>query len=74
MEWILEFRGETSEKNDLADHDTALAAGPHSWVEPTTLQLLALRATGYGNHPTAGEAVKGWAINYCRCSLRELTL
>ena len=63
VEWILEFRGETSEKSDLADHDTTLAAWPwvegtHSWVEPTSLQLLALKASGYGNHPRACEAVK----------------
>ena len=63
VEWILGFRGETSEKSDLADHDTTLAAWPwvegtHSWVEPTSLQLLALKATGRAGDPRAGEAVK----------------
>ncbi len=61
--WILGFRGETSEKSGLADHDTTLAAWPwvggtHSWVEPSTLQLLALKAVGYGGDPRASEAVK----------------
>ncbi len=30
----------------------------YSWVEPTALALLALRAAGYGGHPRAQEAVK----------------
>jgi hypothetical protein len=61
--WILGFRGEISEKSALADHDTTLAAWPwvegtHSWVEPTSLQLMALAAAGYGADPRAIEAVK----------------
>lgn len=41
---------------DPAEHDTAIPGWPwiadtHSWVEPTALTLLALRAAGYGDHP-----------------------
>jgi len=62
VEWILEFRGRTSEKNDLVAHDTTLAAWPwvegtHSWMEPTSMQLLALKATLHGDDPRAREAV-----------------
>ncbi len=44
-------------------HDTSLrgwpwAAGTHSWVEPTALALLALRAVGRADHPRYGEAVR----------------
>lgn len=44
-------------------HDTALRGWPwvtetHSWVEPTALAVLALRATGHGQHPRTREAVE----------------
>ena len=44
-------------------HDTALKGWPwiedtHSWVEPTALGVMALRATGYGLHDRVGEAVR----------------
>ena len=61
--WILAFRSETSKRSEDTGHDTMLAAWPwvegtHSWVEPTAIQLTALRATGHGDHPRAREAVK----------------
>jgi hypothetical protein len=44
-------------------HDTSIPGWPwtentHSWVEPTALSLLALRATGYGKHKRALAAVR----------------
>jgi hypothetical protein len=47
----------------LIGHDTALqgwpwVVGTHSWVEPTAINLLALRSAGQANHPRAREAVK----------------
>jgi hypothetical protein len=45
-----------------AGHDTSIKGWPwientHSWVEPTTLSLIALRITGYEKHPRSIEAV-----------------
>jgi len=47
---------------DPVSHDTALKGWPwisntHSWVEPTALAVIALRATGYENHSRTREAV-----------------
>jgi hypothetical protein len=44
-------------------HDTTLvgwswAEGTHSWVEPTALQVVALRTAGHGQHPRVREAVR----------------
>lgn len=43
------------------DHDTRLkgwpwVAGTYSWIDPTALGLVALKATGRGNHPRVLEA------------------
>lgn len=43
-------------------HDTLLRGWPwidetHSWVEPTAMSMMALRATGYGRHDRSKEAV-----------------
>jgi hypothetical protein len=45
-----------------AGHDTSIKGWPwientHSWVEPTALALIALRTSGYENHPRAIEAI-----------------
>lgn len=42
-------------------HDTALLgwswiADTHSWIEPTALALITLKASGFGQHPRASEA------------------
>ena len=55
--------GETSERQEYTGHDTMLVGWPwvvgtHSWVEPTAMSVLALRATGLGKHPRAREAVR----------------
>ena len=44
-------------------HDSLLKGWPwvdetHSWVEPTALSVMALRATGYGHHDRVKEAVR----------------
>lgn len=44
-------------------HDTSLKGWPwieetHSWVEPTAMGVMALRATGYAQHERAKEAVR----------------
>jgi hypothetical protein len=65
VEWILATSGHTTprEKSPFLGHDTTLrgwpwAAGTHSWVEPTAIQLLALNAAGYAEHPRYREAVE----------------
>jgi hypothetical protein len=47
--------------NSFAGHDTSVRGWPwigntHSWVEPTSLVLLALEANGHGDHERAREA------------------
>lgn len=61
--WLLEARGETAPRNEQVAHDATLVGWPwvlgtHSWVEPTALAVLALRATGQGHHPRTLEAVR----------------
>lgn len=62
VRWLLAMRGKTAPF--VTDgHDTSLIAWPwvegtHSWVEPTAMSLLALRATGQADHPRAQEAAR----------------
>jgi hypothetical protein len=47
----------------LIGHDTALqgwpwVVGTHSWIEPTAINVLALRSAGQTDHPRSCEAVK----------------
>jgi hypothetical protein len=51
------------EKNSPYGHDTALRGWSwtektHSWVEPTSMAILALKATGNGSHERVIEAVR----------------
>ena len=59
---ILALHGRTSENSGDMGHDARLDGWPwvngtHPWSEPTAINLLALKASGYGNHPRAREAV-----------------
>ena len=64
--WILRVKGsqiEYIEHNEHSGHDTMLVGWPwvegtHSWVEPTAINLLALKHAGRGDHPRAREAVR----------------
>jgi hypothetical protein len=64
LRFILETSGVhfPREKDSPAGHDTAIRGwswveGTHSWLEPTALSILALRANGYATHPRTLEAV-----------------
>ena len=61
--WMLSIRGKTQARSSEIHHDSTLAAWPwvvgtHAWIEPTALHVLALKATGYGDHPRVREAVR----------------
>ena len=48
---------------ESAAHDTLLKGWPwvvdtHSWIEPTALAVIALKATGYGQHGRVREAIR----------------
>jgi hypothetical protein len=67
MTWTLSTSGRphTSSEQEfrLVGHDTTLqgwpwVAGTHSWVEPTAINVLALRSAGQAGHPRCREAVK----------------
>ena len=64
VQFILQASGTnpTKDARDPVGHDTTLRGwswveGTHSWVEPTSLSLLALDAAGIHEHPRSEEAV-----------------
>jgi hypothetical protein len=61
--WMLGVQGSIVEHVDLFGHDSTIkgwpwVVGTHAWVEPTAMNLLALRHTGHGSHERANEAVR----------------
>ena len=63
VQWILTTKGICFPRVPEMGHDTSLLGWPwvqgtHSWVEPTAMHLLALKATGFGNHFRARKAVR----------------
>jgi hypothetical protein len=61
--WCLQHAGKTGPQRRQIGHDTTLAgwpwaAGTHSWLEPTCLGVLALKATGLHDHPRTREGVR----------------
>lgn len=62
VEWILSTKGKPIFEAAEMGHDTRLvawpwAAGTHSWIEPTALHVLALKATGQQQHERTREAI-----------------
>jgi hypothetical protein len=63
VEWLLEAKGNAFARNKTMGHDTTLVGWPwvigtHSWIEPTALAVLALKAAGRGDHPRTREGVR----------------
>jgi hypothetical protein len=63
IDWLLSTKGEALRRSPQFGHDTTLVGWPwvvgtHSWMEPTAFAVLALRATGNGNHERCEEAVR----------------
>ncbi len=61
--WILSHKGKPVPQSTALGHDTSLEAWPwvegtHSWVEPTAINLLALKACGYAKSDRSREAVR----------------
>ncbi|MCA9161604.1 MAG: hypothetical protein KDA62_01445 [Planctomycetales bacterium] len=62
VRWSLAMRGEIIDSDDVG-HNTRLTgwpwvAGTHSWLEPTALHVIALKAAGHGEHPRVREAIQ----------------
>ena len=63
VDWILSQHGHTWQRSSKLGHDPSLDGWPwvdgtHPWVEPTAVNLLALKAAGRGDHPRARQAVE----------------
>jgi len=61
--WVLTSQGRAFPQSPHSGHDMSLTAwawveGTASWVEPTAIQLLALKASGHGEHKRSREAVR----------------
>ena len=60
--WALAARGKTAPRSHYVGHDTELAgwswaADTHSWLEPTCLFVMGLRAAGFADHARVREGV-----------------
>ena len=63
IDWILSYDGKIMLRDPEMGHDTTLAAWPwvegtHSWIEPTAINTLALKAAGLNKHGRARNAVR----------------
>jgi hypothetical protein len=63
VNWTLATRGERIEPTEDIGHNTLLVAWPwisgtHSWVEPTALHVVALKAVGQEAHSRTREAIQ----------------
>ncbi|MEN8122916.1 MAG: prenyltransferase/squalene oxidase repeat-containing protein [Bacteroidota bacterium] len=64
VDFMLDFSGRHWKKNNsITRHDPAIKGWPwientHSWVEPTSMAVIALEIAGKGNHPRVEEAKK----------------
>jgi hypothetical protein len=62
IEWAILNGGRAAAQSGHIGHNTELvgwswAANTHSWLEPTCMFVLAMRAAGCGHHPRVGEGV-----------------
>jgi hypothetical protein len=62
IDWLLRMQGKPIAQRPEG-HDSTLIGWPwvegtHSWIEPTALAVLALKAAGHGKHQRTGEAVR----------------
>lgn len=60
--WIVSFRAKAAVQTSGLGHNTRLqawpwVAGTHGWVEPTAINLMAMKRSGQADHPRCREAV-----------------
>ncbi len=65
LDWLLAFEGwhDMTPNPAVFGHDVTIhgwpwVAGSHSWIEPTSYAIYALRAAGLGSHPRVTEGVR----------------
>jgi hypothetical protein len=64
LEWIIRVQGDTFENSEnLVGHDTQIPGwswvrGTHSWVEPTALNIAALKACDYSDHERSVDGIR----------------
>jgi len=63
IKWILQAKGRPIDHAPMMGHNTKLigwcwAEETHSWIEPTALCVLALKAMGHGTHARTREGVE----------------
>lgn len=63
VDWLLSCAGTTQERDGAVGHDTTLVGWPwvegsHSWVEPSAIAVLGLKAAGLGRHARVREGVR----------------
>lgn len=63
LDYLTQCGGEKINRSELFGHNTQLVGWPwvlgtHSWLEPTSLALMAMRQGGLGTHPRAIEAAR----------------
>ena len=63
LQWALTAQGKAAPQHEQIGHDTTLlgwswAEATHSWLEPTCLFVLALKASGENAHPRTREGVR----------------
>lgn len=63
VQWSLANHGKPAPRNSQIGHDPTLlgwswAANTHSWMEPTCMFVLALKAAGLAHHPRTQEGVR----------------
>lgn len=65
IQFLLTSQGvhRTKASDSPAGHDTSIVGWPwientHSWIEPTSLSIIALKSNGYKDHPRTREAVR----------------
>jgi hypothetical protein len=61
--WLLSICGATMERSPSMGHDSTLLGWPwvtttHTWLEPTCLAVMALKAHGYAAHPRYLEGIR----------------
>ena len=63
IDWMLGIKGVPLDRSPTLGHDSSLIGWPwvaktHTWLEPTCLAVMALKAHGYADHPRTLEGMR----------------